>query len=288
MSLNQKFKLATGQTLGYLETGSPDGEACFYFHGFPGSSRQVLILEDQDVLAKFRIISVDRPGFGESSFSKSRKIVEIADLVGELAGFLKIGKFHLIGVSGGLPSAFVVADRLRSKVLSLTGICGLGPLSEKEFFQSLNPKGQLALKMARTSPFLAAQFLASAHGRLQKGGTPRRDVLLKWLPPEDVELIMNEELRERFRESMRHAFAQGAAGPALEMKAIQQDWGIRDWSFPFPVRLWHGLRDTIVPPDHSRKLAARIPGAELHLLEEGHYSLPILRAGEILKPLMKS
>lgn len=287
--MNQHLRLSTGETAGFLEMGNPRGEACFFFHGFPGSSRQIQVIRDLSALEKFRVIAVDRPGFGLSSFRRHRRNADIVVLIEELSRHLNIDRFHLVAVSGGSPPAFVVADRLRSRVLSLTSICGLGPLKESEFFGLMGPVGRLFLWLGWLSPFLASKLLARAHAQVQRDDKPDREKMLRWFPPEDVDLLMHPELSQVFRESMLHAFHQGAYGPALELRALQQDWGVQDWGFPFPVYLWHGLKDRIVPPEHSRRLSSRIPNSKLHLLpEEGHYSLPIMRIDEILAPLLTS
>ncbi len=289
MSVSRMLTLSTGQTLGYFEMGNPEGEACFFFHGFPGSSRQILVIQHLEVFKKFRIIAIDRPGFGDSSYKSTRLNIEIVDLVQELAAHLEIEKFHLLGVSGGGAPAFLVADRLRSKTLSLNVISGLGPLAEREFLQLMTPITQWFLRIGKNFPFLAARVLDVAHAQVRSGRSMSRAKLLHWLPSEDVNILMQPSIRTVFRESMGHAFKQGGSGVALEIKIFHQDWGIQDWNFPFPVHLWHGLNDRVVPPEHSRKLAARIPHAELHLLEnEGHYSLPILRIEEILAPLSRA
>jgi len=286
MHLDQIFQLSSGESLGYLEMGHPTGPACFFFHGFPGSSQQVLLINHHELLEKFRVIAVDRPGFGDSSFRRNRKNIEIASIHQELADHLGLQKFHLIAVSGGGPAAFIVADRLRSRVLSLTTICGLGPVFEPDFFGDLSSVSQFLLKLGRRSPLLAAWGLRRIRVQMQKQQGPDPRFLAKWFPKKDLEVIMDPQVRVHFQRSMAHAFKQGAWGPAIELSVFQQDWQIKDWNFPFQVRLWHGSLDRIVPPKHSQRLAARIPGAELHLLEqEAHYSLPVYRIGEILAAL---
>lgn len=243
-------------------------------------------MKDLDAFKHFRVIAFDRPGFGGTSYSKKRLISEGPGIVEGLARHLGIEKFHLIAVSGGGPHAFIVADRMRDRVLSLTTAAGLGPLNERELFGQMNSFGKRFLNLARWTPMIAAKLLGAAQAQIQKGRVPDPKRLRKFLPDEDVAMIVNPQIREVFRESMRHAFSQGPYGPALEMKVFQQDWGIRDWDFPFPVHLWHGMKDRIVPPGHSRWLAKKMPKAILHeIAEEAHYSLPINRIDEILKPV---
>ena len=70
---------------------------------------------------------------------------------------------------------------------------------------------------------------------------------------------------------------------AREARRMQQHWPIADWRFPFPVRLFHGSADILVPPVHAEWLHRRIAGSRLAIVPgEGHYSLPIFRLEEIL------
>ena len=49
-----------------------------------------------------------------------------------------------------------------------------------------------------------------------------------------------------------------------------------------PVLLWQGVQDLMVPPDHGRWLAARIPGVDAHVSEDdGHLTLVKLRVPEV-------
>ena len=52
-----------------------------------------------------------------------------------------------------------------------------------------------------------------------------------------------------------------------------------------PVEFWHGAMDKHFPAELARKLAARIPGARIHIVPgEGHYSLPVKQTETILAP----
>ena len=287
MPIVRLHQLSKGHQVGSLELGNPEGPVCFFFHGFPGSSKQIGIVQLPEFFRKYRVIALDRSGFGDSSFVKNRIITDVADDVCEIADSLGIKKFHLLSVSGGTPSAYIIADRKRDRVLSLTTVCGLGPLHEPAVMQAMPRWARFLLKMGKRSTGGAALFLGMVNHRIQKGGTLKQKSLEKVFAPVDAKLMTDERIRSGFKESMGHAFKQGPASVALEVQVFQQDWKISNWNFPFPVRIWHGLRDQLVPYQHSEILASRIPGAELHLLpNEGHYSLPIMCIQEILQPLL--
>lgn len=69
---SQVHTFADGRRLAYAEWGDPDGFPVFYFHGTPGS-RLVGAFADEAAQARgFRLISVDRPGYGRSTFQPDR------------------------------------------------------------------------------------------------------------------------------------------------------------------------------------------------------------------------
>lgn len=296
----QKFRLKSGRHLGYRELGNPQGIPLVFFHGFPGSSVQATIIEDQSVYAPFRVIAVDRPGFGDSEYDSARTIKTFARDIGELLDSLGIEKFHVLAVSGGNPYGFACAHELTGRVLSINSVSGLGPLFEPEFLADMKYVLRMGLQVS-TRTGLADRALAILWGaftKLKRGKEAEEDapakmnaglkMFLRTIPEPDRAIILNEKLRQNLRRSMRNSFRQGSAGLAMDLRLMTQDWGIDFSSLKMPIRLWHGELDTIVPNSHSSKIAKKIPHAELTLMKgEGHYSLPIMRLNLIMEPLLK-
>ncbi len=71
---DNRAKLRDGRTLGFADYGAPEATPVMLFHGTPGS--RVYGLEDDPLLDRFgvRFVCPERPGFGLSSPSPSRKI----------------------------------------------------------------------------------------------------------------------------------------------------------------------------------------------------------------------
>ena len=103
---NQTFTLADGRALGFAEYGNPNGKPLFYFHGHPGSRFEARYLENSETA---RIIGVDRPGLGLSTYKAGRKILDWPDDIAELANSLGIARFAVAGFSGGGPYALACA-----------------------------------------------------------------------------------------------------------------------------------------------------------------------------------
>jgi pimeloyl-ACP methyl ester carboxylesterase len=90
------------------------------------------------VQAGYRVIALDRPGWGKSVVRAGMKPISAAEDLDALADHLGLTKFHLLGVAGGgyvaLDYAAWRPERLRSLVLAATGL-GLVGDDEAENFR---------------------------------------------------------------------------------------------------------------------------------------------------------
>lgn len=91
----------------YAKTGNDSFPTLFFVHGSPGSwdafSRY---LKDKELLAKYRMISIDRPGFGDSEFGDAKDLEEQSKLISPLLTFFNNHKpVYVIGHSLGGPMA---------------------------------------------------------------------------------------------------------------------------------------------------------------------------------------
>ncbi len=87
--------------------------------------------------------------------------------------------------------------------------------------------------------------------------------------------------------SLGEAFRQGGRGAVLELLLYSRPWGFDPAENSVRVELWHGERDATVPVSMGRRLAETIPGCHgTFLSEEGHFSLPVDHAEEILRALV--
>ncbi|HEY6427411.1 MAG TPA: alpha/beta fold hydrolase, partial [Acidimicrobiales bacterium] len=68
------IELAEGRTLAYADCGPKDGRPVLWCHGAPGSRLEPQPFADQAAAAGFRIIGIDRPGYGGSTPDPGRSI----------------------------------------------------------------------------------------------------------------------------------------------------------------------------------------------------------------------
>ncbi len=69
---NKVIDLESGRKVGYAEYCEPKGFPILYFHGFPGSRLNPIMLKAGEISEKVgvRLIAIDRPGVGLSTFKK--------------------------------------------------------------------------------------------------------------------------------------------------------------------------------------------------------------------------
>jgi pimeloyl-ACP methyl ester carboxylesterase len=89
----------------YAQSGNDTLPTIVFVHGSPGSwNAFTQYMKDKDLLSKFRMISVDRPGFGDSDFGKAEPLREQSALISPLFNEWKNGKpIYLVGHSLGGP-----------------------------------------------------------------------------------------------------------------------------------------------------------------------------------------
>ena len=67
------ISLPDGRKLAYSEYGDRHGKPVIYFHGFPGSRVEGLLMDAAAKWLGLRIVAPDRPGFGRSDFQAGRR-----------------------------------------------------------------------------------------------------------------------------------------------------------------------------------------------------------------------
>jgi pimeloyl-ACP methyl ester carboxylesterase len=151
----------------------------------------------------------------------------------------------------------------------------------------MQPAARLSFSLARRSPKLAGLLYRGVFCPIFRFFPGILMVLLSsGGPPRDREVLQRPGVRKVLVDSMGEAFQQGTRGAVLELVLYSRPWGFNPATIPVRVHLWHGERDATVPVSMGRNLAAAIPGCRATFLPgEGHFSLPVDHALEILRTL---
>lgn len=125
----------------YVKAGSDTLPTLFFVHGSPGSWDAFKIyLMDTALMQHFRMIAVDRPGFGYSSFGTAFNLEEQSILINQVIQKENNQKpVHLVGHSIGGPVIVHLAENHPESFASLTILSGsISPYEEpKEYWRYL-------------------------------------------------------------------------------------------------------------------------------------------------------
>jgi pimeloyl-ACP methyl ester carboxylesterase len=280
---NRQIKLKDGRLLGYAEYGAPEGKPVFYFHGFPSSRLDWLMIDPDNSAAELdvRVIAPDRPGYGLSDYQRGLKILDWPEDVIELADALHLERFSVLGISGGGPYAAACAVRTGDRLLKTGIVCGMGPAGAPGMKDGVSwsipgkPSIVRSALLTLTSMGLGRdpdQFLA-------KSKETMADL--------DGQLLDQPELAALFIDGMREAFRHGTRGANQEAGLYTRPWGFNLQDISAAVHLWHGEQDLNVPPSVGRYVAGAIPDCQATFLEnEAHLTLPHNHLREILSTLI--
>lgn len=105
VSLTTETIKVDGFNMHYAKTGNDTLPTLFFVHGSPGGwSAFEKYMQDKDLLRKYRMISVDRPGFGYSQFGDAKNLQEQSNLISPIVKSIQNGKpMYAIGHSLGGP-----------------------------------------------------------------------------------------------------------------------------------------------------------------------------------------
>ncbi len=264
-----------GRDLDVLDTGG-GGLPVIYHAGTPGGLVAFPPTIEAARAVGLRWISYARPGYAGSTPHPGRAVGDAAADTATVLDALGLTDFVTYGWSGGGPHALACAallpPRCRGAALvasvapwdaqGLDFLAGMGSDNLEEF--GLAVEGRAAL-----APFLtdaaAGMVDVTAEGVVASLGD--------LVPAVDVNALTGD-VAEWVAGSFRSAVSGGSDGWLDDDLAFVAAWGFAAEEVTVPTAVWQGGQDLMVPLEHGRWLASRIPGARQHLLpDHGHISL---------------
>jgi len=274
---NKTLQLRDGRTLGYALFGISEGKALFYFHGHPGSRLEARFLAEQAAQVGVRLISIDRPEMGLSTFKARRHFLDWPDDVVELADSLCIEHFAVVGFSGGGPYALACAYKIPNRLTACGVVSGVGHTSRLLSFLAMWLPWLIL-------PMTKRFFRNEAQARKTLTRFARR-----WVAS-DRKAASNPKVQETMAASLVESMRQGTKGAAYDGTLIGgQNWGfaLEDIGFP-AIYLWHGEHDTNIPIGQARKIAESLKHCKAQFyLDEGHIATIVNHQDEIVSALIE-
>ena len=263
MATDREIQLEDGRTLRAHDSAGADAAAAFTIVWHHGSPQTGALLEPLLAAAAergIRLVSYGRPSYGSSTPRPGRDVASAAADVAQVADALGIGRFAVMGASGGGPRALACAALLGERVAGAVSLAGLAPFTDDEFdwFAGMASDGGLRAALAGRE---ARARYAESDEFDEASFTPA-----DWAALGGAWASLGADAGR--------ADAAGPDGLIDDDVAFVSPWGFDVAEIDPPVLLVHGGEDRIVPPSHSDWLLRHCAKPELWLRpRDGHVSV---------------
>jgi pimeloyl-ACP methyl ester carboxylesterase len=284
------IKLSDGRQLGYAVYGSSAGKPVLYFHGTPSSRLELLLLQHygvdlEGILAEagLKLLAVDRPGMGLSTFNPKGDFLSFAADAGELMQQLGILNCPVLCWSGGGPYALATAYRYPARITSATIICGFSRHFDDEVVKAMHRN----VWYFRAAKYMPAVLRAGLYtiSRRKPRHTPSQK--MTGLPFKDFQYMRRlKDLRTLARYTLMEACRVNAKGAVQEARNYFKHFGFDLTTIQQPVHYWWGSQDVSVIELHALAVERYVPNATMHYrAHEGHLSIWVRHMKEVLQAI---
>ena len=240
-------------------TGTADELALIWHHGTPQTGALLEPLVTWATERNIRLVSYARPSYGGSSPKPGRNVASAAGDVEQIAEEMHLGRFAVMGASGGGPHALACAALLPDRVIGAVALASPAPFTEAfDWWAGMVAPGGLEAaedgrdareSYAATEVFDENSFTATDWAALR--GT--------WAS---------------LGRDAGQAGAAGADGAIDDDVALVNLWGFDLADIRVPVLLVQGAEDRVIPPSHAEFLHCSVPTSELLMRPgDGHISV---------------
>lgn len=277
------IQLSDRRTLAFEDVGDPKEFPVFYLHGIPSSGSEWRMWGSEELLERsgVRLLAIDRPGVGGSSYDAHRTVASTGADLSEMASLLGLPRFGVFGYSGG--AAYALAGALDPRCVAAAVVEGVLPPAPG-LMDGLDPQ--------------STRFLGIARKRFGMFGLAYRGNVLLWsrAPEKFVENALasfdTADKAEFARPEVHNAImgTRGSArGQRLDVALATSPWGLDLTGISGSTHIWQGTADRNASVAMARTLAAQIPNSRLTVLDgEGHISMPVRYAGQVLEDLRQT
>ena len=278
------LRTSDGRTLAIEEAGDPDGRPVLVHGGTPNSRHLYPPHAIDGAVRGLRLISYDRPGYGDSTPQPGRSVADCAADVRAICAELGIDRLAMWGDSGGGPHVLACAALLPDLVTAAASLASPAPMDAEglDYFAGMGELNVEGIQLYLRDPRAArAQLESDRKDILAASAAELTAAMQTLLSPADA-AVMKGPLAEFLVYCDHEGLAPGVEGWWDDGVAGIHPWGFELSAISVPVLLMHGRQDKFVPFGHGQWLAARIPGVEARLFDhDGHLTLLTNRIPEV-------
>jgi pimeloyl-ACP methyl ester carboxylesterase len=278
--VSEILKLPHGRVLDVEVSGPDGGVPLLFHHGTPGAVTQLRVMQRATAARNLRLVTFSRPGYGNSSRARGRRVADIVGEVTAVLDHLGAERCYTAGWSGGGPHAMATAAGLPERVLGALVIAGVAPYDAAglDFLAGMGEQNVDEFGRARRGEQDLRPWLDGASEQLKDADGPGLIDEMQSLLPDVDRGALTDEFGADLAANIREATRTGVDGWLDDDLAFVAPWGF-DLSAldAVPIALWQGERDLMVPFSHGQWFAAHLPASvRVHLVSgEGHLSIAV-------------
>jgi pimeloyl-ACP methyl ester carboxylesterase len=281
-------RTSDGRVTGYYEYGDPGGTPVVALHGTPACGAGFAWADTGARTRGIRLLAPDRPGIGDSDpwdRGRSPTVDMYPPVLSAFADALDVGKFSIVGYSGGGPYALAAAHAVPDRVPGVAVVSGAGQVGVWASVDDFEATDRRLTHLANRAPALARVVLSfSARFARVAPLTSLRFAQIE-MPAADRAVMAGYPSARAALAVFTESCRRGAAGVVDDYDALGRPWGFRVEEIAVPVRCWHASSDRIVPIRHSEQLVRRISGAQLFRWDAGGHLAIVDHFGQVLDAL---
>jgi pimeloyl-ACP methyl ester carboxylesterase len=271
---DQIIKASDGRDIGCRGFGDDNLAPVIWCHGGPGSRLESAWQSNRAKEAGFRLIGIDRPGYGLSTPLPGRQICDWSADALAVADHLGIESFYTVGVSTGGAYALATAALASDRVLGVIACCTLTDMRALSSNPELGTSNDYWETDSRGAAIEIALNQFGIDGSKMMEANPDAPPVFT---PGDLEVLFSPDSANSFNPAV--AFENGVEGYVDDRLADgpATGWGSFDIDdVAAPVIILHGEDDLLLPASQARHTAAIVKDSELRVVP-GHGHLTILR-----------
>jgi pimeloyl-ACP methyl ester carboxylesterase len=282
------LELPDGRTVACWEGGEPAGSPVLFQSGTPSGRLQAALGHEAALRAGVRLLSFNRPGYGASS-NLPPGLAQVGLDALDLLDQYDVGRFAVLGVSGGGPYALATGLADQARVTGVGVAAGIGPWIDLD-----EP-----LPGDRERPLVARALTGDTEAVAELGTLAAEE--FGWFSPDltDEEIVagffagvpadaiewLDPPTRIRWAADMRDALIR-YDGYVRDGLSWGSTWDLDLARLRVPCHLWYGGADQLVAPSHGVWLREQVPSARLVIRPgEGHGTTAFVHLEEMLRTL---
>lgn len=266
-----------GRVLSGLSFGPADGQPILFVAG-AATGKSMVFGDDLLQAMNLRIITMDRPGLGDSTPDPARTLEStaadyrtfVAAAVGAEAAAIPV-------VANSQGAVFALKLASMGGAASLTLVSPADELAHPAIHDMLPPEATMLADLAQSAPTEAAAILGGFSAQAMEA------MVIAGSNAADASFYQAEPFLSLYRRSLAEGFMNDGSGYVTDTLIAMRAWQLDFDAISCPVQVLFGTGDLSHSPDHGETLTARIPGASRTVFTDAGGALLWTHAKEVLE-----